>query len=200
LRANIDLLASRLSGIDVRGFADAGLTPEVTPVRGAQGEEGIKARLALWGAEGDASCIAALGAAQAWRCSESITLVGGGHLSTPTFHHQDQRDPKVMGSRSDRSADPAIARQTAEEIRNVMSKASGGFSPTFGNHILANDEKWRELKVNGVSAADVFGNWYFDRSGPKLVVVEPGSEESGGGGRREGGRDQGRGSKRQRNE
>jgi len=200
VRANIDLLASKLGGMDVKGFADAGITPEVTPVRGAGGEEGKKARLALWQGEGDASCVAALGASEAWRCSEGITLVTGGHISTPTFHHQDQRDPKIMGSRSDRSADPAVARETAEEIRDAMRGLSGAFCPAFGNHILANDDKFTNLRVDGVSAADLFGNWYFGRSGPKVLIVEgPSAEQQGRGGRHEG-REQGHGAKRQRNE
>lgn len=172
MRNNVDRLVGMLpKGIDIRAFSDAALSPSVTPVRTGGEAEGWITRKAFWGAVPDASCVAAKPDAQEWECLEGRILAEEGHLSTPTFWHQDQRDIKVMGH-FDRN-DPAQmerSRSAAEEIRRVMGGLSGAFSPATGNHILLNEEKFHDVRVDGQCAAEVFGNWYFGRSGPKVVI------------------------------
>jgi hypothetical protein len=158
-------------GIDVRAFSDAALTPSVTPVRGTNEAQGWITRKAFWNARGDESCLAAKSADRQWECLEGRILAVEGHISTPTFWHQDQRDPKVMGD-FDRN-DPVQmqrSRDASAEIARILSDLPAAFSPARGNHILLNEEKFGTIRVNGLCAAEVFGNWYFGRSGPKVVV------------------------------
>ena len=84
-----------------------------------------------------------------------------GHFSTPIFYHQDQRD----------KANPAGSLpETPGLVREILAPLPGVFSPNDGFHIIINDPRFALQKIGTHSMADILGNWYFDRDGPKNVI------------------------------
>jgi hypothetical protein len=203
LRNNIDRVAADLKGVDVRGFSDAGITPAITPKRAGGGNDGERdkgnARIALWNPQLPLGCVKAKSAADKYLCMEGRNILTGAHISAPMFFHMDQRDPKVMGAGGDRTREMnELAREAAAEIRDTfaLSTCGGGICPAAGNHIVLNGTRFNKPSVDGLSPAQVFGNWYFDRDGPKKAIdsgADDGGKGRGDGGRTGGGNSGGKG-------
>ena len=160
LRNNLDRLAGRLSFADVRGVSDAGLGPSVTPEEQAIEHRVLQQKFDRWQARPDASCEAAAGG-EPWRCLSGIHLLEDGHLSTPAFHHQDQRDPVAFFG---------VSEQAGAAIRALLAPLPGAFSPSDGFHIILNDPRFNAQEIDGHTMADVLGNWYFGRPGPTNLI------------------------------
>lgn len=172
-RHHIDRFAGQLDGVAIKGFSDAAITPSVTPARGLDPELEKAAgseRLRLWGTDGQATCAAKTSEADRYLCIEGRHLVEKGYIKTPMFHHMDQLDPLVIGRTA--REDPAV-RNAAAAIRATIEASGGGISPATGTHIVLNNNRFNKAVVDGHSPAEIFGNWYFDRKGPKVAVEMP---------------------------
>lgn len=172
LRNNLDRLAERLSYADVRGVGDAALIPRVRRADRAEEARRLEAEYRLWRPRVDESCAAAAGN-EPQRCLRGTYLVENGHLETPVFHHQDQRDPVFVRSldRGD-PADRRLLRETARAIRELLAPVPGAFVPREGHHIILNHPRFNRVRVEGHTMAEVLGNWYLGRPGPTNVIAE----------------------------
>ncbi|NBC17312.1 MAG: hypothetical protein GVY18_08380 [Bacteroidetes bacterium] len=176
LRNNLDRLADQLAFADVRGVADAALIPREAPEFEEMDAATQQQRYALWQPQLDASCVAATPEAPEL-CQRGVHLLEHDHLSTPLFHHQDQRDFKYLEplDRNDPD-DRRLVRETAAAIRDLLATQSGAFSPNAGFHIILNDPRFNRLTVNGHTMAEVLGNWTFARPGPTNVIEDDASD------------------------
>ncbi|MBI5301219.1 MAG: hypothetical protein HY868_03710 [Chloroflexi bacterium] len=175
LRANIDRLAKQFNRADVRAVADSGIASAVDTTREALLTTMGKAELNLWKPVWDESCVAA-NQAQPWVCGGGTFLVLNNHLSTPLFNRMDQLDPVVLGilQLNLRSLqDRPLIEKFATQVREVLKNQPGAYSPFSGKHIVLTGEDFYRYKINGLSMADVLGNWYFNRQGPKNVIEPP---------------------------
>lgn len=160
LQFNLDRLADQLSFADVRGVNDATITPITDPTLKEQELRMLKKKYGHWNPKLDASCIASAGA-EPWYCLQTTYMIENDHLATPTFFHQDQRD----GASPTGSLD-----ETPGLIRDLLAPLPGVFSPNDGFHIIVNDPRFAFQKIDGHAMADILGNWYFDRPGPKNLI------------------------------
>ncbi len=175
LRANIDRLAKQFNRADVRAVGDAGIGASVDASRAALIATMLKTEYDLWRPVLDESCVAT-NQAQPWTCTSGAFLIQNNHLSTPLFNRMDQIDPVILGTlqlnlreRQDRPLIEILASQ----VRDVLKNQAGAYSSFSGKHIVLTGEDFYRYKINGLSMADVLGNWYFNRAGPKNVIESP---------------------------
>ncbi|MBI5653480.1 MAG: hypothetical protein HZC40_23990 [Chloroflexi bacterium] len=175
LRANIDRLAKQFNRADVRAVADSGIATSVEPTRDAQMVTMLQAEYNLWRPAFDESCVAA-NQAQPWVCGGGTFLLRNNHLSTPLFNRMDQLDPVVLDILNLQIRDPQdrpLIEKFATDVREALKNQPGAYSPFSGKHIVLTNEDFYKYKINGLSMADVLGNWYFNRAGLKNVIEPP---------------------------
>lgn len=59
----------------------------------------------------------------------------------------------------------------ATQYSNILKALPGAFGTATNDHIALELPKFNQDKVDGLTFAQVLGNWYFNRSGPKVVVA-----------------------------
>jgi O-palmitoleoyl-L-serine hydrolase len=168
VRQNLDHFASLFPTISVKGLADASLGSVIFPNASSQeAADKRQAKTEFWNAQVDSSCLAAQG--NTGDCTNSSPLLHG-YISTPYFVFLDQHDSYVTKG----STDQTLLDQLAQQVRSDLAPLSGAFSTRKGFHTaLNNDTRFAKTKIQGSSYADVFGNWYFNRTGPKNLVAAP---------------------------
>ena len=124
---------------------------------------------------GDQSCEAA-SSANDDGCKSTDTLLP--YLSTPVFIYIDQRDSLKLSrvGIDNMGKDPAQRAYWEETWQpNLLASLeglTGLFAPVIGKHTSLTSDRFYTVKIDGLNFADVLGNWYFDRSGPKSVIAE----------------------------
>ncbi len=108
-------------------------------------------------------------------CAVTETLAP--YLSTPFFVYRDQRDPvlfRLVGLESLSSPGQKTYYQNTYRPRllDSLSTLDGVFSPDIQMHTALAIPRFYDVRVDGVSFADAFGNWYFHRSGPTSVIAK----------------------------
>ena len=174
VRVNLDRLATSLTWADVRGVDDAGVNaytnPAFTPVE--QDQIG-KAMMELYKPVLDESCHAS-SATRPWLCFENAYAVASKQIATPIFIRQDLYDPIALDFQH---LDPKNAQvrqyvQTmAMQTSDMLKALPGAFGTATSDHIALELTKFNQDKVDGLTFAQVLGNWYFSRSGRKVVVA-----------------------------
>lgn len=165
VRQNLDHFASLFPGISVKGLADASLGSVIfSNARSTQAADKRQAKADFWNAQSDASCLAALG--NSGSCTNSSAQLHD-FITTPYFVYLDQHDSYITKG----SADPTLLDELAAQVRSDLAPLPGAFSTRLGFHVaLVMDARFAKTKIQGHSYAEIFGNWYFNRTGPKSVI------------------------------
>ncbi len=172
---NIDRLAQMLPWADVRGVADAGLGFAVNPELFAAFEQGKKSQWEIWSPILDESCLATNSSAPE-SCLETHLLVNGNYITTPVFMRADLFDPLALENNQldpRDSADRPLILTFAETIAEILKRQSGAFGTAARQHVMIETSEFNSYQVEGLTFAQVLGNWYFNRSGPTVVVETP---------------------------
>lgn len=172
---NIDRLAYMLPWADVRGVADAGLGFTVNPELLSASEQMKTSQWEIWNPLLDESCIAANSAAPE-SCLETHLLVNSGHIATSVFTRSDLLDPLAIKNNQLDPRNPAdrpLIRTFAETVARILNAQSGAFGTAARQHVMIETPEFNSYQVEGLTFAQVLGNWYFNRSGPTVVVETP---------------------------
>jgi hypothetical protein len=198
--ANVDRVAAMLPNVGkILGVTDSYYHPLVqnypdsptTPVDLAT-MPGFGPSYTYWKARPNESCVAA--PENALRPSFCMTGPGTySYLKTPTFIYEDQLDenrqreigviendlnPPIncsIYSLEQRNYLIAYAKVVREAMQGLATAPAfgGGFSTAVGYHTaLTHPTRYFDEKVNGMSYAEVLGNWVFDRQGETKLVID----------------------------
>lgn len=123
---------------------------------------------------GDESCESAVSDTDV-SCRTTQTLAP--YLSTSFFTYIDQRDSLKLTRMGVTNLQDSAQRAYWEDIYQPtlltsIANLGGLFSPMVGKHTSLTGDRFYTVKIDGLTFADVLGNWYFDRSGPKSVIAE----------------------------
>ena len=176
VKHNLDRVAQMLPWADVKGLDDSAYYSLEALGYSADGllEQlpfvpevgwGSADRIAYQGLVLDETCLA--GEAEDARCQDAM-LVAGSYTETPSFVIIDQSDPAMLGAAVDETASREA--QIAQSVVDLTNGIGWGFVPDRGQHGWALNSLMYRYRINDVSAMDAFSNWYFDRSGEKLVI------------------------------
>lgn len=179
LRTHLDAIASMFPSTRVVGLSDASLKPPLqeehgldTSVRDAVDQTEFE----VHDSRVDVSC-GSRHESDPWRCRDGFNMITEGHIETSMFCAMDQHDYKAVQSFGIQPSDPRYDRLRtllARRIRETVTEfCPGGFSPRSGFHVYAVTGFWDGVTVEGHNLQEVFGNWYFDRRGPKQVIRRP---------------------------
>lgn len=175
LRHNVDRLAESLSWADVRAVHDASIAPfvDLETVRLAEAAEQM--RWDIWDPILDASCQAAH-SSNPWACLPGAYVIANNYINTPIFGRMDQLDPLPLRAQNlarENPSDRAQVEAFGAEIRSILEAMTGAFSPRSSQHVCLNTDCFYSYEIDGYTMAEVLGNWYFDRPGPKMVIEHP---------------------------
>lgn len=160
---------------DVRGVSDAGLGSVVNPALEAEAERRTISQMNVWNPILDESCVSANPNAPA-NCLTTQVLVNHGHITTPMFARADLLDPLVLESNAldpRNPTDRSLIEKFATDVANILKSQSGAFGTRKRQHVMIETDEFNSYRVEGLTFAQVLGNWYFNRSGPKVVVEAP---------------------------
>jgi hypothetical protein len=174
VRINLDRLAKTLSWADVRGVMDAEMVVPTNPayIQGEEDRRG-KAMLEMYKPILDESCQAS-SAARPWVCFENAYAVANKQIATPMFVRHDLYDPINLEWQDLDPKNPQHRQYidaAATQYSNILKALPGAFGTATNDHIALELPKFNQDKVDGLTFAQVLGNWYFNRSGPKVVVA-----------------------------
>ncbi len=175
LRQNADWLAAMLSWADVRLASDAGLGFAMTPALQAVGKQMHERQWNTWKPILDESCMAAHSATPA-RCLDQHLLIKGKYIATEMFLRVDLIDPLPLRTNGLSLRNPKHRPQIREfvnEIANLLRSQKGAFGTRKGQHVMIESKEFHSYRVDGLTFADVLGNWYFNRNGPKVIIELP---------------------------
>ncbi|MBW2158576.1 MAG: hypothetical protein JRH14_01230 [Deltaproteobacteria bacterium] len=168
VKQNLDRVAEMLAWADVRGLDDSAFWSREA-MGGSPLDPGkLSERAAYQGFVFDDSC--AVGEPDPALCANSM-VVALNHVTTPYFVVMDQIDLVIIGAAVDQTPERIDA--IAESARVLVRDHGAGFAPRYGNHGWLADPLSYQYEIDDLSVLDSFGNWYFDRAGPALVVQEP---------------------------
>lgn len=173
-RTHLDRLAKMLSWADVRGVLDAGVIPYTNPAYPAAEQDRVgKLRMDVWKSNLDESCVAS-SPTRPWLCMESDYAFKAKQFTTPFFLRHDLYDPvsmnwQLLNPRNQADRAPIIA--MSSQLNDLLRALPGAFGTADAEHIALESEKFNHELVDNLSFAQVLGNWYFNRSGPKVVVA-----------------------------
>lgn len=173
---NLDRIEEALPWADVRGASDADLGFAVNPALRSQYEAAMQAQYATWQPVLDESCLKA-SAADPAACFSTHLMLEEKYLSTPLFARNDLLDREVLDSNDLDLQDPSdrpLILQFATRVAALLRSMSGAFGTATGQHVMIETDQFNAYRVSGLSFADVLGNWYFNRPGPKVVIDAPG--------------------------
>lgn len=172
---NADRLAKLLAWADVRAVSDAGLGTVVNPSLVAAFEQGKRTQWEVWKPVLDESCLAA-NPTTPTHCLDTHLLINDKHITTPLFMRQDFLDPVALEHNQLDFRNPAhrsLIEAFATTTANILQAQSGAFGTAKRQHVMLETEDLNAYRVNGMTFAQVLGNWYFNRNGPKVVVEVP---------------------------
>ena len=95
-------------------------------------------------------------------------------ITTPFFLRHDLYDPVSVGWQfldPKKQSDRAPILSMASQLNELLRALPGAFGTADGEHIALESEKFNHELVDNLSFAQVLGNWYFNRSGPKVIVA-----------------------------
>lgn len=153
--------------VNLRGLADSlwpianlheydlGIEPEPPEI--------IEAVFALWRPLHDASCVQGRGQFQSCYGENLLPF-----LDHDLFVFIDQSDPVVM--RLDRLTEQQL-RLYKQLVRRSVRHVPAAVSADQGIHGSVTGFPFFELVLEGVRYRDVIANWFFDREGPKKIIV-----------------------------
>jgi hypothetical protein len=181
---NVDHIAARLTWAHVKGVADSGWVPDVTPY----GPGTIDVRLdapqamAFWHAQPDESCVAANADAPNKCLRESFVYP---YLTTPTFVYVDQRDMLHLGTfgitgQPTSPAERQWVQQYGRLLRQSLAAVPAAFSPSLGGHTALTGQRFQGAVIDGHSFAETLATWYFGRPGPVKLVAQGATGRRGG--------------------
>lgn len=153
--ANLKGLADSLWPIANLHEYDLGIEPEPPEL--------IEEVFALWHPLHDASCVQGRGQFQSCYGENLLPF-----LDHDVFVFIDQSDPVVM--RLDRLTEQQL-RLYKQLVRRSVRYVPAAASADQGIHGSISRFPFFELTFEGVRYRDVIANWFFDREGPKKVIV-----------------------------
>lgn len=169
---HLDRLAQSLSWMDVRAVSDAGLGFIVNPEIQPMGELIRQKQWQVWRPVFDESCVAANAAAPN-RCADTYLLVREHHLTTPMFYRQDLLDSLALENNQLQFRNPAhrpLIETFANTIATLLQSQSGAFGTSKRQHVMIETTEFNTYRVNGLTFAQVLGNWYWNRNEPQVVI------------------------------
>ncbi len=171
---NLDYVASLLPEVEVRGFIDSSYSIDIEPYVVLTGfndqtSEGVAAyqnRLA------DDTC------SQAHLSDPGYCTILDHvypYISTPLYIFNNQLDPKRLSNLGITNAqDPAQADWIRNTYVPAFTEAISDVDPIFAPyqhfHTMLISDRFFTTKIDGVSAAEAFANWYFGRGGQTRYV------------------------------
>jgi hypothetical protein len=170
--AHLDWLARRFPSALVRGANDAGWTPDVISylTKASSQPQKMEIALQLWNGRVDNSCAIANPRSKL-RCLTSSVYP---YLQTPLFVQMSQYDSVFLsGIGVQPPFDPTetfLATLFASAVRDSLQPVGGAFSPRTHTHAVLPHPNFNSLKVDGYSARDLLGNWFFGRPGLVKVI------------------------------
>jgi hypothetical protein len=132
-----------------------------------------KAMMYLYKPVLDESC-AASSAARPWLCIGDIYAVANHQVTTPMFVRHDLYDPKNLEWQRLNPQNPQDSQYinaAATQYSRILNALPDAFGTNTGDHVALEYAKFNQDKVDRLTFAQVLGNWYFNRSGPKVVVA-----------------------------
>lgn len=165
---NLDRVAGMLPDAKVTGLLDGALTMPVEPYDAAEALGSILSTdpVDYQGRLHDESCLAATNDLAV------CTSVAGmyPYLETPVYVFTYQRDPVIIPNTTGIDNPPTADQQVYlnEVYLPAYMDVVAGIDPVFSSdqtrHTAAMSDLFFDTKINGVSFAEAFGDWYFDRS------------------------------------
>ena len=165
---NLDRVASLLPGVKVAGLLDSIFTFPVGAYNPTVAADSIISTQAIdyQGLLYDDSCLAATNDPDA--CSSLVGMYP--YFETPAYVFTYQHDPIVMKNATglNNLRDPD-QRQFVETVydpayQEAIASIDPVFSPDEMKHTSATSDRFYTTKINGVSFAQAFGDWFFGRS------------------------------------
>lgn len=175
LRNNVDRLAKQLNWADVRSVSDAAASVLDNTPFAERRDQAQSVMWQVWQPQPDESCALA-NPSRPWDCIEGSYLIRNNHIQTPMFVYNDLLDSRTLHDLElnlrDSKDHPAIE-TIAVQTHAMLKNRDGAFGPAANYHVILNTDRFYTLQVNNLTMAQVLGNWYFNRPGPKNVLADP---------------------------
>jgi len=176
MKQHVDSVTERFPKARVVGLNDSAFTTVVVPAMEEVMRKGRQEMIEMMNPQVDDSCLAAEKDVMA--CLD-WTYVLKNHVSTPTFVFMDQFDSNSLKLQGISGRDSTHALAFKADVRENLEQFDGCYSSVAGVHVLATKDNFYEMDIRKEPGRDapqytmqeVFGNWYFDRKGPKRVIA-----------------------------
>lgn len=103
--------------------------------------------------------------------------MNGGHIATPVFARADLFDPLALENNQLDPRNPAhhpLIQTFTETIADILKRQTGAFGTAAPQHVMLETPEFHSYQVEGLTFAQVLGNWYFKRNAPTVVIETDG--------------------------
>jgi len=177
VKHHIDRIAAAFPNAKVRGFNDSAYVTMIVPEATEKMEKGYRTSLELFQPQVDDTC-KAKEKKEPWKCMDWQYVLDE-YVETPTFIYMDQFDANAFKAQGITSRTNEHGKAFQAAILEHLEQHDGVFSTQAGIHVLGTKANFFDLRIPAgqdkkrVSLSEVFSNWYFERKGPKKVMMPP---------------------------